>query len=126
MKTWKSIIIIAGLVAIGAFAPLGSAQEGKSIDQMVAEAKTPADHAAAAAFYRKESGELQKEADQHSALAQKLVSEAGGQNPSAGHHYEQAEHCRKFADSLSNAAQEAQSLAKIHERLAQSPVEKKK
>lgn len=128
MKMWKAIAIGAVLGVIGAlgYAPRGSAQEGKNIEQLITEAKTPADHAAAAAFYRKESSELQKEADQHSTLAKKLVSEAGGQNPSASHHYEQAEHCRKFADSLSTAAQEAQALAKIHERLEQSPVEKKK
>jgi hypothetical protein len=65
---------------------------------MIAAAKTPADYKAVVAFYQEESTRLQKEADQHAGLAKQLTSEAGGQRPSVSHHYEQAEHCRKFAD----------------------------
>jgi hypothetical protein len=46
--------------------------------------------------------------------------------PWASHHYEWAEHCRKLADSLGQAPQEAQSLAKIHESMAPSSAEEKK
>ena len=51
-------------------------------------------------------------------MAKKVTSEACGQMPWASHHYEWAEHCRKLADPLGQAAHEAQSLAKIHERIA--------
>lgn len=89
-------------------------------------AKTLADHKAVADFYRVEGSRLQREAEQHAGLVKKAVSEASGQMPWASHHYEWAEHCRKLADSLGQAAQEAQALAKIHESLAQSSVGDKK
>lgn len=122
MTVWKQVGIVVVAFALGGqshYSP-ALAAEDQNVVQMIPEAKTPADHKAIADFYQAESMKLQREAEQHAALAQTLSSEAGGQNPSASHHYERAEHCRKFADSLSNAAQEAQSLAKIHESLAQS------
>jgi hypothetical protein len=100
--------------------PLGAAEEGKNIDLMIKTAKTPADHEAIAAFYQEESARLKKESEQHAGLAEQLTSEAGGQSPSASHHYEQAEHCRKFADALGKAAQEAQGLADVHKKIAQT------
>lgn len=122
MKTRKIIGIIGMSLAFSMFVSLSSsrAEDGKSIGQVSTEAKTPADHRAVAVLYRKESGDLQREARQHAELAKKLVSEAGGQSPSASHHYDQADHCRRFADLLEKAAQEAQSLANFHEGLAQS------
>lgn len=122
MKTWRSASVVAIVLTIGVlgYLPLGSAEEGKNIAQMITAAKTPADHEAIAAFYQEESANLKKEAEQHAGVAKKVASEAGGQLPWASHHYEWAEHCRKLADSLGQAAQEAQSLAKIHESIAQS------
>jgi hypothetical protein len=128
MKTLTVIAIVVVLMTIGAFGypPNGSAEEDKNIEQMISAAKTPADHQAIADFYRAEGNRLQREAEQHTGLAKKTVSEAGGQMPWASHHYEWAEHCRKLADSLGTAAQEAQALARIHEDLAQSSAEEKK
>jgi len=123
MKMGTAISAAIAVLTIGAlgYAPLSIAiAEDKNIEQMITAAKTPADHKAVADFYRAESTRLQREAEQHTALAKTLVSEAGGQNPSASHHYERAEHCRQFADLLGKAAQEAQALAKVHESLAQS------
>ena len=122
MKMWRIISLAVALLTVGTlgYLPVGSAEEEKGIERMITEAKTPADHKAIMAFYQEESTRLQKEADQHAGLAKQLTSEAGGQMPSASHHYEQAEHCRKFADLLEKAAQEAQSLAKVHKGIAQS------
>jgi hypothetical protein len=123
MKIWTVISAAIAALTMGAlgYAPLGIATaEDKNIEQMITTAKTPADHKAVANFYQTERARWQREAEQHAALAKTLVSEAGGQNPSAAHHYDQAEHCRKLADSLGQAAREAQSLAKIHESIAQS------
>lgn len=122
MKTWKNLSVAAAvlvIVVLGAL-PVGSTEDEKSITQMTTAAKTSVDHRAIAAFYQEESTRLQREAEQHADLAKQLVSEAGGQNPAAGHHYDLAEHCRKFADAVEKAAQEAQSLAKVHEGIAQS------
>ena len=122
MTVRKQVGIAVVVFALGVqsrYAP-ALAAEDKNVVQMITEAKTSANHQAIAAFYREESTRLQREAKQHADLAKQLVSEAGGQNPAASHHYDLAEHCRKFADAVEKAAQEAQSLAKVHEGIAQS------
>ena len=126
MKTWKclgAIVTILTIVAFG-FLPCSSAEEGKSIPQMIIEAKTPADHQAIVARYREESAKFQKEAAQHAELAKWWASLAGGQSP-GNYRYNQAEHCRKFTNLLEDAALEAQALAKMHENIAQSLAEDK-
>jgi len=121
MRTIISVAIAMLMMSTLGNVPLGIATaEDKNIEQLITTAKTPADHKAIAEFYRTEGSRLQDEAEEHAGLAKKVVSEAGGQMPWASHHYEWAEHCRKLADSLGQAAQEAQSLAKIHETIAQS------
>ena len=128
MKTWTTIGAVFVVLTINAlgYLSIGLAEEGQNIEQMITAAKTPADHKAVADFYRAEGSSLQREAEQHAGLVKKAVSEAGGLMPWASHHYEWAEHCRKLADSLGQAAQEAQALAKIHESLAQSSAGDKK
>jgi len=126
MSTWKQIGLVVAVFTLGvhsSFSPAQAADE-RNIEQMITTAKTSADHQAIADFYQNEGVAFRKEADQHAELAQKLATEAGGQAPWASHHYERAEHCRKLADSLSQAAQEAQALAKIHESMAQSSTKK--
>jgi hypothetical protein len=122
MTVWKQVGIVVVVFTLGAHSryTLALAAEERNLEQMITAAKTPADHKAVADFYQAEGARLQREAAQHAGVAKKVASEAGGQLPWASHHYEWAEHCRKLADSLGQAAQEAQSLAKIHESIAQS------
>lgn len=122
MTLWKQVGIVVVVFTLGVHSSSSPAlaAEDKNIEQMITAAKTPADHKAIADFYRAEGSRLQREAEQHAGVAKKAMSEAGGQMPWASHHYEWAEHCRKLADSLGQAAREAQSLAKIHENIAQS------
>ncbi|MGE0823491.1 MAG: hypothetical protein AB7G75_24370 [Candidatus Binatia bacterium] len=128
MKMWTTISVVVAVLTMGALKyvlPDIAMAQDKNIEQMLTTAKTPADHQAIADFYRAEGARLQREAERHAGLAQKAQSEAGGQMPWASHHYQWAEHCRKLADSLGQAAQEAQALAKIHESMAQPAAEKK-
>ncbi len=121
MKIWKSsgvVTVLLFIAALGYLSP-GSAGEEKNIKQMISDAKTPADHKAIAALYREEGTRLQKEATQHAELRQWWANLAGGESFGSTR-YEQAEHCRRFADLLEKAAQEAQALANGHERMAQS------
>jgi hypothetical protein len=121
MPVWKSIGVATTLlffVALG-YLPSGSADEGKNVKQMITEAKTLADHKAIAAVYREEGARLQKEATQHAELEQWWANLVGGQWLGSAR-YEQAEHCRRYAELLEKTAHEAQSLAKSHESMAQS------
>ena len=122
MTVWKQVGIMVVVFTLGVqcSSSLILAAEDKNIEQMITTAKTPADHKAIADFYQAEGARFQRESEQHAGVAKKVAGEAGGQLPWASHHYEWAEHCRKLADSLGHAAREAQSLAKIHEGIAQS------
>jgi hypothetical protein len=123
MTVWKQVgmvMMVVFTLGVQSHYSLARAAEDKNIEQMITTAKTPADHKAIADFYQAEGAKLQRESEQHAGVAKKVTSEAGGQMPWASHHYEWADHCRKLADSLGQAAQEAQSLAKIHDQIAQT------
>src|SRR5262245_24752711 len=67
MRMWKSLSVALGVLGIVALAylPFGAAQEEKSIEQMLTEAKTPADHEAIAAYYDKEAQEAHSKHAEH-------------------------------------------------------------
>lgn len=128
MHVWKSIGIVTALllvIAVLGSLPFGFAGEEKNVKQMITEAKTPAEHQAVVSVYREEGTRLQKEAARHAELAQWWTNLAGGESFGSAR-YEQAEHCRRFADLLEKAAQEAQALANGHESMAQSMAGSKK
>ena len=123
MTVWKHVgmvMMVVFTLGVQSHYSRALAADDKNIEQMLTTAKTPADHKAIADFYQAEGARFQRESEQHAGVAKKVAGEAGGQMPWASHHYEWAEHCRKLADSLGQAAQEARSLAKIHEGIAQS------
>ena len=114
MKTWKTIAAAVALFAIGAFAyaPLGSTQEGKSIEQMIAGAKTPADHEAIAAHYDKEAKDAHEKHTKH-----QKMEEFYQKNPAmnkAGFSF----HCDRIALDFQEAARNYENLAKLHREMA--------
>ena len=122
MRGWNKIGIGTALfllVAGFSFLSSDSAGEEKNLKQMITEAKTPADHQAVVGMYRAEGTRLQKEANHHTELAQWWTKLAGGEAFGSAR-YQQAEHCRRYADLLEQAAKEAHALANGHERMAQS------
>ena len=114
MKTWKTIAAAVALFAIGAFAyaPLGSTQEGKSIEQMIAGAKTPADHEAIAAYYEKEAQEAHKKHAEH-----QKMEEWYKKNP-ALNKSGFSTHCDLIAANFDKTAKEYEALAKLHRDMA--------
>jgi len=115
MHGWKSIgfvsVLLAFIAALGLL-PSGFASEEKDVKRMIMEAKTSEDHQTVARAYREEGTRLQQEATRHVELAQWWTNLAGGEAFGSGR-YEQAEHCRRFADVLEKAAAEAQALANV-------------
>lgn len=120
MRMWIARSAMSAVLMTGTlgFSGIVSAED-TNIEHMLTTAKTPADHNAIASFYQAEGARFQRGAEQHAGVAKKVAGEAGGQLPWASHHYEWAEHCRKLAASLGQAAHAAQALATIHERIAQ-------
>jgi len=116
MNMWTTISIVVALLTLGSFSYLsvGSAAEEKSIEQMINEAKTPADHEALAAFYDKQA----QEAHQKHAEHQKM-EEWYKKNPAlnkSGFSF----HCDRIAASYETTAKEYEELAKLHKEMAKS------
>lgn len=114
MKTWKSIGIVMLVLAMGAFGywSVGSAQEGKSIEQMIAGAKTPADHEAIAAYYDQEARDMHEKHAKH-----QKMEEFYQKNPAmnkAGFSF----HCDRIALNFQEAAKNYEDLAKLHREMA--------
>jgi hypothetical protein len=118
MKMWKSIVTVVLFVAIGAFgyAPLGSAQEGKSIEQMLTEAKTPADHEAIAAYYDKEAQAAHQKHAEHKKLAD-FYAVTPALKTKSGTLYN---HCSEAAKKYEGIAKDFEALAKAHREMAKS------
>jgi hypothetical protein len=117
MSMWKRIGMAAGILALVAFGylPWGAAQEGKSIDQMIAEAKTPADHEAIAAYYENEAQKAHQEHAEHLkrrdsyATIPVLKTKTGA-----------VDHCNTIAKKYADIAKEDEALAKLHHDLAKT------
>jgi hypothetical protein len=63
-KYFGAIAAVLAIMAVGSL-PVCSAEEGKNIEQMITEAKTPADHEAIAAYYEKEAQAAHQEHERH-------------------------------------------------------------
>jgi len=116
MRTWKSIGIVASVLAMVAlgYLPFSSAQEGKSIEQMITEAKTPADHDAIAAYYDKEAQEAHKKHAEHQKMKEwykntPMMSKGGFST-----------HCDSLISLDDKTAKQYEALAKLHKDMAKT------
>jgi FKBP-type peptidyl-prolyl cis-trans isomerase (trigger factor) len=103
-------IAIAALVAIPRSA-VRAADEDQDIEQMLANAKTPADHEAIAKYFDNEAKHDHKLAVKYKKMA------ASYKNLPRMNELES--HCASLADFYKNAAQEAALIAARHEAMAQ-------
>lgn len=117
MKQWHSLVLVLILVTLGAFAyaQLGAAQEGKSIGQMIAGAKTPADHEAIAASYEQEAQVAHKKHAEHQEM-----SDAYATIPVLGIKTSTVAHCTLIAKKYQDIAKEYEDLTKLHRDMAKA------
>jgi hypothetical protein len=118
MKTWKTIATAVALFAIGAFAyaPLGLAQEGKSIEQMITEAKTPAEHEAIATYYEKEAQATHQKHAEHKKLADFYAATPALKSKSGT----LFNHCTDAAKKYEEIAKDYEAMAKLHKEMAKA------
>ncbi len=116
MKAWKIIGVMMMVLAVGAlgFMPAGSAED-KNIEQMISEAKTPADHEAIAAYYEKEAQEAQQKYEEHLKL-----KAAYAKIPHLASKTGLPAHCDSIAKKYANIAKDYEALAKLHKGMANS------
>ncbi len=114
MIKW-SVWLCAALVAIAAVAAMPrtaarAADEDQDVEQMLATAKTAADHEAIAKYFDREATHDHKLAEKYKRMAasyKKLPRMA-----------EMEQHCASLADFYKNAAQEAALIAARHGAMA--------
>jgi hypothetical protein len=110
-------------LVLGSVFPAGAAKpaklSAKQVKELVANAKTPADHLRLAAWYKGEADKLEAEANDHEGLADiyrshPAVLGSKSSVPISG----SAMHCSNLAKSLRDAAKEDRELATEHELMA--------
>jgi len=92
----------------------------KQLNDLIKNAKEPADHEKLAAYYRQEAARLKQEAQEHETAA-KMYGASGMTKsgvPNA------APHCDTWAKLDTEAAKEAEALASMHEEMAKAAEQK--
>ena len=90
-----------------------------TIEEMVAAAKTPADHKAIASYYYDQAKTVEDKAADHSKLAEQYIKES---ESSPSYYYRgdsDALHCEKISTLYNELGAEYQALAKDHQELAE-------
>jgi len=117
MKTWRSIgiVMIAVAVSVIGYHAVSFAQEGKSIDQRIADAKTAADHEAIAAYYEQEAQAAHKKHEEHLKLKASYEK-----TPHLASKTSLPWHCSTIAENYNKTAKEYEALAKLHRDMAKA------
>ena len=92
----------------------------KQLNDLIKNAKEPADHEKLAAYYRQEAARLKQEAQEHETAA-KMYGASGMTKPGVP---SGAPHCDTWAKLDSEAAKEAEALASMHEEMAKAAEQK--
>jgi hypothetical protein len=92
----------------------------KQLNDLIKNAKEPADHEKLAAYYRQEAARLKQEAQEHETAA-KMYSGSGMTKSGVPNG---APHCDTWAKLDTEAAKEAEALASMHEEMAKAAEQK--
>lgn len=111
--------LLARLLAIVLVVPFWAAAQQRTPDRWnkkelkaaVAGAKTAAEHARIAEYYRLKAAQSETEAKKHSAFAAKYTTRVG-------------RHCRWLAAEYEKKAQKEQTLANVHDQIARAAARK--
>lgn len=119
-------LIVLGVFALATSVALSAGQTGKSTDlltakqvkELVANAKTPADHTKLGKHFSALAAKYEADAAEHvelGAVYRKTPGAAETKRPGAP---DTAIHCDRFAQLARDAAKEARDLATAHEHMA--------
>ena len=122
MKTWTAIRVVVAVLVITAlgYVPARSTEDppafppAKSVEQMILDSKTPADHEAIAAYYDKEAKDAHVKHVKH-----QKMEEYYQKNP-ALNKSGFSTHCDIIASNYDKTAKEYEALAKLHRDMAKS------
>jgi hypothetical protein len=103
------LVLIMGLPVI-----TQSVEPGTSLEDMIKNAKTKADHEALAHHYELEAKSLTDQAEKHRHMGKVYGAMSYGHKSTTTF----AQHCNAIAAPLEEAASESMALAKLHHELA--------
>lgn len=120
MNIWKNITIVITVLALLGFGflPTASAQEEKeekeekNVEQLIAEAKTPADHEAIATFYKEESQAARQKQAQHEQMKASYQSRYPTKRAAM------VPHCESIIKKYKEMVEEYAALAQLHKDMA--------
>ena len=116
----KRLFVIAALLVplVGAMVPTrrAAAKETMDMTEMVAQAKTPADHEKLAAMYDQEAADARSKAQMHKKMADEIRKTGGALFLKV--HYDQ--HCDGLVASYTKAADEYEALAKAERSMTKT------
>jgi hypothetical protein len=92
----------------------------KQLDDLIKNAKEPADHEKLVAYYRQEAARLKQGAKEHETAA-KIYSGSGMVKPGGANG---APHCDTWAKLDMQAAEQTEALASMHEEMAKAAEQK--
>ena len=112
-------LLVFLLVAVsGAQAAAPKHLNKKAVAQLIATAKSPADHLQLASYYKAEADRLGAEANEHAEMAKMYRARPTASETKRPGASDTASHCENLAQSLAKAANEARELAASHEQMA--------
>lgn len=112
-----ALVMLALTISISPATATGQTQEHLSHRQLttlIATAKTPSDHLRLAAHYHAEATRPRKQSKEHRDEAAEYADRTIYE-PKGGW----LQHCKSFADSFSQAADQADALAAAHQKMAE-------
>lgn len=117
MKTRKiiGVMVVVLAVSVLGYLTVSFAEEGKNIEQMIATAKTPAEHEAIAAYYDQQAQAAHAKHEEH--LKMKASYE---KIPHLASKTGLPWHCSTIAANYQKTATEYEALAKLHRDMAKT------
>lgn len=107
------VLTLAGILA--ASSQTAYAEENANIEEMVKNARTPADHQALAAHYDALAADAESRAASHRTMAN---SYRGIPIPKGGGTTAMVQHCENLAKSFDSQAREYKAMAAAHRQMA--------
>ena len=123
MKFGKIVTAVsaAGLLAVLVGGPTSVAvAEEKNIEELVQNAKTPADHEAIAKLYDEEAATARSKAEEHRKMGAKYTHFESANSKTQGVHFDMPKHCQNLTKSYEQAAKEADAMAAAHRQAAKN------
>ncbi|MBM3801110.1 MAG: hypothetical protein FJW26_02235 [Acidimicrobiia bacterium] len=112
-------MVLAAMAERGVIAQAAGGTSKRALKEMIAGAKTAADHSAIAGYYRTEAANARARATEHDAMAA-WYRRAGEGVKKTPHAPGTIDHCAWLVKSYTAAAEALAALAKEHEAMAAS------